>query len=53
MIKVLVGTKKHLDFEHPIEVTDEQKKELIQLLEDTFEVVEFENVSGFDRRRLG
>ena len=53
MMRLLVGTKKHLDFEHPIEVTEEQKEKLIELLGRIFEVVEFENVNAFNRKRLG
>lgn len=53
MIKLLVGSKNHLDFEQPIEVTEVQKREFIDLLEKTFKIVEFEEVGDFTRNRLG
>lgn len=53
MVEILLGDKGRLDFSVPMDMTDDQKKKFISLLEELFDVVEVEEVDEFRSDRLG
>ena len=52
-MRILRGDNWNVDFEHPISMTDEERKKFIKFLETLFYSVNEEEVAGFRSERLG